>query len=370
MRSRSRGLFGISVIAVVAALPLVLGGLRVTGRIIVPADEVVGEDLYAIGELVSIEGVVRGDVFAVAGELRVSGTVEGDVLALVGGPSTISGRVDGSVRLAGVRLGIPGEVTDDVAALVIEGDLSGSVGRDALLVAGETSLSGSVGRDLRLQALRLDLDGYLGHDARVRVDSLTLGPNAEVGGDVLYRASSEADVAREASIGGRLTRRDVLAPVWAKAVGRVVSVLSLFSLIVAGLMASWLFRATSERAVAAAAERPWKSALVGLVLVVGPPLLAAPLFLTLVGIPVAVFVLLAWALSLLLGPIPAVTRIGSVVTSGRGGSAGALVIGAVVWRGTMWVLPLVAALVYVAALLVGLGSYALAGWSLRSERPV
>ncbi|MEE8498327.1 MAG: polymer-forming cytoskeletal protein [Acidimicrobiia bacterium] len=364
--STPRRLFGITLIAL-AALPLVLGSLRVTGRIIVPVGDVLDEDLYAIGNLVSIEGTVRGDVFAMSSELRISGTVEGDVIALVGGRTDISGRVDGAVRVAGIRLEIDGSIGDDLAAFVIESDVAGSVGRDVLLIGGEVSISGSVGRDLRLQAIRLGIDGDIGGDILAKVDTLTFGSGTRVLGDVLYRASRDAAVSDDAVIGGQFIRRTVLAPVWAKAVTRVVSVLSLFALIVAGLAASWLFRSTSERAVREVEERPLRSGLVGLGILVAPPLLAMPLFLTLVGIPVAVFVLLAWLLALVLGPIPAVTHFGAVLLRDRGGVAAALVVGAVVWRGAMWLLPLIAALVYLAAVLVGLGAYATAGWSLRRE---
>jgi cytoskeletal protein CcmA (bactofilin family) len=365
-RSTPRRLFGITVIAL-AALPLVLGSLRVTGRIIVPEGEVLDEDLYAIGNLVSIEGTVRGDVVAMSSELRISGTVEGDVIALVGGQTDISGRVDGAVRVAGIRLEIDGSVGDDLAGFVIETDVAGSVGRDVLLIGGEVSISGSVGRDLRLQAIRLGIDGEIGGGILAKVDSLTFDSGARVLGDVLYRASSDAAVADDVVIGGQFIRRTVLAPVWAKAVTRVVTVLSLFALIVAGLAASWLFRSTSERAVREVEDRPFRSGLVGLAILVTPPLLAMPLFLTLVGIPVAVFVLLAWMLALVLGPIPAVTRFGAVLLRDRGGVAAALVVGAVVWRGAIWLLPLIAALVYLAALVVGLGAYATAGWTLRKE---
>ncbi len=362
--STPRRLFGITLIAL-AAVPLMLGSLRVTGRIIVPEGDVLEEDLYAIGNVVIIEGTVGGDLFAITNKLRITGSVEGDVIALVGGRTEISGEVDGAVRVAGIRLAIDGSVGDDLAAFVIESDVSGSVGRDILLIGGEVSVAGSVGRDLRLQAIRLVIDGEIGGDILAKVDSLTFGPGSRVLGDVLYRASSDAKVSDDVVIGGQFIRRTVLAPVWAKAVTRVVSVLSLFSLIVAGLAASWVFRSTSERAVREVEDRPLRSGLVGLGVLLVPPLLAMPLFLTLVGIPIAMFVLLAWLLALVLGPIPAVTRFGAMLLQDRGGVAAALVAGAVVWRGAMWLLPLIAAFVYLAALLVGLGAYATAGWDLR-----
>ena len=100
------------------------------------------------------------------------------------------------------------------------------------------------------------------------------------------------------------------------------------------------------------------------------PLLMVPLLLTLVGIPIAVILLVVWLVGILLGPIPAVTRLGVVLMRSRGGLAGALVVGAVVWRAAMWLLPLIAALLYLVALLVGLGAYVSAGWKMRRASAV
>ncbi len=364
--SRRVRVFGVGLIAL-AALPLVIGSLRISGRVIVPAGDVVEEDFYAFGGLVIVEGTVRGDLFVVTGELRITGVVEGDVLGLVGGPVDIDGTVAGSVRLAAIRLGLSGSVGDDLAALVVEAKVPGSVGRDVLFVGGEAAFSGSIGRDVRLQSVRLGINGEVGRDVLVRVDTLSFGSDAVVLGDVLYQASEDAAVADAASMAGQFTRRAVLAPVWAKAVTRVISILSLFGLIVAGLAASWVFRSTSQRSVAVAGEHPWRAALVGLGALLLAPLLAAPLFLTLVGIPIALILLLGWMVALVLGPIPAVTLVGSRVLRGRGGPAAALVVGAVLWRGAIWLLPLVGALIYVAALLVGVGAYVNSGLALRRQ---
>jgi hypothetical protein len=274
---------------------------------------------------------------------------------MVGGPVRISGTVGGSVRVAAPSFDITGSVGDDLVAAVVEGRLDGSVGRDTLLVAGDAALAGPIGRDVRAQALTLSIDAPVGRDVQARVDRLGLGDAADVGGDVLYKARRDAAVAPGATVRGSLIRRTVLAPVWAKAITRLFAILSLLGFLIAGLGALWLFRGTSVRAVQLAGERPGRAALVGLAVVVVPPLLALPLFVTLVGIPVAVFILLVWLFALFLGPYPAVARLGSMLLRGRTGVAAAFVLGALAWRFAIWLLPLVGALIYVAALLVGSG---------------
>jgi hypothetical protein len=166
---------------------------------------------------------------------------------------------------------------------------------------------------------------------------------------------------------GSLIERTVLSPVWAKAASRAFAWLSVLALLVSGVVLFWLFPRTGARAAEIPGERPWRSALVGTLVVLLPPLLMLPLFLSLVGVPLAVLLLLAWLVVLFLGPIPAVTWAGRRLLRGKGGVAGGLVLGVILWRGAMWILPLVAAVLYLAALVVGVGGFVLAAWEVRGQ---
>ncbi|HSR16384.1 MAG TPA: polymer-forming cytoskeletal protein [Gemmatimonadales bacterium] len=365
MPFRSRTFFGLAALVAVLVAPgiSILAEIRTANRIIVPEGEVVVEDLYAIGGRASIEGTVDGDVFVVAGELTITGTVTGDVMGLVGRRARISGTVEGSVRLAALDLEVTGSVADDVAAVMLDGELTAEVGRDALLIAGRASVGGTVGRDVRAQAWSLALAADVGRDVLARTERLSL--DGRVGDDVVYGSTMGADVAESFEVGGQLIRRRVFSPVWSKALNRAVAVLGLAGFIVAGLALWWVFRGTTAHAIDVVATRPGRSALVGLALVILPPLAAVPLFLTLVGIPVALLILLLWVAALFLGPVPAIAWAGSGLLRRRGGVAAGLAVGAVLWRGAMWLLPLLSLLLYGAALVVGVGAFASAGWARR-----
>jgi len=365
MRSRSDRLFGLTFLGLIAAVPLLVAGLRVGGVVIVAEDEVVREDLYAMGERVIVEGVVQGDLFVITGNLTVSGRVEGDVLGLVGGPVLISGEVQGSVRVAANTVSVTGTIRDDLAAAAMETAVHGGIGRDAFLYTGEFSTDGIIGREIRAHAWRMTINGPVGKDIKVRVDTLILGDNAVVGGDVFYKGSDDAEISSGATVLGAVIRRDALAPVWAKAVTRLFAILSVFGFVLAGLVGSWLFRGTSRRAVETVGARPGKSALVGLGAVLLVPILILPMFLTLVGIPIGLVLLILWLVALFLGPLPAVTWLGNRLTKRTTGVAAGLIVGTLLWRGAMWLLPLLSAVLYLAALLVGLGAAVLAMWEQR-----
>ena len=369
MRSRSRAsrLLGITGFLAILAFPVsnVAGAVRTSGRVILPAGDEVDEDLFSVGGTTIIEGTVHGDLIVVTGELRVTGTIEGDIIGMVGGTARIDGVVKGSVRIAAVKLQLLGRVDGDVASTAVEVDLRGIIERDVLLVAGEAHIASRVGRDLRALTWRTSVDGPVGGDVVTRSDRLTLGPSASVVGDVTYQAGRDVRLGEGAAVGGVIQRRAALAPIWAKAVSRVIAILGFFGLIVAGAAYLWGPRATAARSVRLATERPWRSAAIGIAVLLVLPLTALPLFLSLVGIPVALVLLVAWVLAVLLGPIPAVTGAGIILMRERGGLYGGLVVGIAIWRGAMWLLPLLAGLLYLGALAVGVGAFALA---IREQR--
>jgi hypothetical protein len=333
--------------------------------VIVTADDVVREDLYAVGGRTIVEGVVQGDLIVLTGEVIVTGTVEGDIVGLVGGPVRLGGEVGESVLVAAVSLETTGRVGADVSGFVGEARVGGEVGRDVLVTGGEVEVSARVGRDVRSQAWRLIVNGEVGRDIAARVDDMVLGEAARITGDVTFRASDEARVSPAATVGGALVQAQVLAPVWAQALTRLLGWLSVLGFVVAGVALFWVFRGTGPRAVRVARERPGRSALVGLGVLVVPPIVALPLFLTLVGLPVALLILLCWVLGLFLGPIPAVAAAGERLLGGRGGILGGFVVAALLWRGGMWLLSLAAAVLYLIPLVVGLGAFTLGAWEAR-----
>jgi hypothetical protein len=363
----SRRLVGILLLAGGVALPAapVLGSLRTANQVIVTEDDVVREDLYAVGGRTIVEGVVQGDLIVLTGEVIVTGTVEGDIVGLVGGPVRLGGEVGESVLVAAVSLETAGRVGADVSGFVGEARVGGEVGRDVLVTGGEVEVTARVGRDVRSQAWRLIVDGEVGRDIAARVDDMVLGDAARITGDVTFRASDEARVSPSAIVGGALVQAQVLAPVWAQALTRLLGWLSVLGFVVAGVALFWVFRGTGPKAVRVARERPWRSALVGLGVLVVPPIVALPLFLTLVGLPVALLILLFWVLGLFLGPIPAVAAAGERLLGGRGGILGGFVVAALLWRGGMWLLSLAAAVLYLIPLVIGLGAFAIGAWEAR-----
>jgi hypothetical protein len=101
MHSRSKRRLLTVAVGLLLLIPIAAAArLTQSDLVLVRADDVVTEDLYAAGNRITIEGRVEGDLIAAAFEdVLISGEVTGDV-TVVAGRVTITGTVGGSVRVA------------------------------------------------------------------------------------------------------------------------------------------------------------------------------------------------------------------------------------------------------------------------------
>jgi len=340
-----------------------LASLVTTDRYIVTAEDVVDEDVYVSSVSSTIEGVIEGDLTIFTGDLTITGEVTGSVTVFSSGSVVIAptGTIVGSLNGAAARVTIDGAVGGDVfvAAPSIVISNTGSVGRDAMLFGGTARVEGAVARDVRGRTLRLVIDGTVGGDVDVASQKLEFGPQAAVGGDVLYRSPGEASGAAEASVGGTLTR----LPAQSNFVFGIILVLAntvgFFGFLVAGIVVIAVVRGTSARATGSVLVHPIKSLAIGIVGVVVLPIAIVLLAMTLVGIPLAVIGVLIAVAMFIVGPLPAVAALGSRVLFGKGGLFGAFIAGAVLWRLGIWIVPVVGGLIYLLAMVWGIG-----GWIL------
>ncbi len=69
-------------------------------QITITANQVIDDDLYLSGEILTIDGTIKGDAVLSGQKITVNGTVDGDVIA-AGQTITINGTVKDDVRIAG-----------------------------------------------------------------------------------------------------------------------------------------------------------------------------------------------------------------------------------------------------------------------------
>lgn len=313
---------------------------------------------FGAGNNVRISESVDGDVYAAGQSVTINGRINGDVLAAAQNV-TIGGVVEGSVRVIAQNVVITGEIKGDLSAAgqIINIYPSASIARDASLASQSVSVDGKVGRDMNATVEKLFIAG-------------------SVGRDVTYSSAREIDLSSVDSIGGSVEW--VPAPqkqgymssggsgfgVWFATVLYITSAM-LFGVILFSLIfRRWLL--ASDRLTQ---PMPWRAMLAGLVVAVAIPVVTIMLMLTFIGIPLAVFLLLAYAVLSAIGVAFVSHYIGRLILNDRGNLILRGGIGVVVYA-LLLSIPVLGFIVWIFGSLIGSGIVVLDIYQRLQVKPV
>ncbi len=265
--------------------------------VILPADQVVHGNYYALGDSVEISGIVTGDLYVLAGQVFVDGHVEGDVLAL-GGSVEISGRVGNNIRVLGGQVTLSGAVAKNITAITGNFQMmpSADVQGNVVCVAGNADIGAPVAEDVMVFASNLRVSNELSKDLDAYVGQLRLTSKAVIDGNVAYGSNTVAMIDPGAKIKGAVTFESsyvsrVFEGSWMKGilVGSKIAtaLMNFFYSLITGLILIRLFPKTVECALQALKTSPWKAFVYGIVLLVLLPLASLILLMTVLGAPFA-----------------------------------------------------------------------------------
>ncbi len=195
------------------------GGDTVT----IGSSEVIDDDLFLAGQVVTMDGTVNGDLFLMGSIIQMNGTVNGSLF--VGGQTIeINGKVTGSVYGGGLSVSFGPKAAVGRNALFggygLEAEAGSAIGRDVLISAYQAQLKGDIGRDVTFGGNALEVDGSIGGDLKAEVEApgasttypssfgptgmppmipsgLRIGPEAEIGGEVRYTSPVDQSSAFE-----------------------------------------------------------------------------------------------------------------------------------------------------------------------------
>jgi cytoskeletal protein CcmA (bactofilin family) len=306
----------------------------------------------AAGTIVVEEGETYEDIQGFAGSVVVRGTVTGDVSAVAGSIHvTETGRVGGSVQASAGTVRVAGTVDGDVSVA------GGTV---------EITESARIGGEVRAGAGYALVDGAVDGSVQVGAETVVLGPNAAVGGDFRYDAetftrdpgaSVGGEVVRDADLGGDVgpTFGEFRLPSW------VATVYGFFANLLLGALLLGLLPRFSEAVASEATDVPLRSGGVGLLALLGVPVLLVALLLTVVGIPLALVGMLAYAVALWIGSVYGQYAVGAWALEAAGEDSRwlALVVGLLAFA-VLGLVPILGGLLGLLVLLLGLGALALA----------
>lgn len=258
-------------------------------------------DAFAAGGEVLFERVVAEDIYAAGGSVRYRNATLMD-LVTVGGEVVIASEIQDDLIGAGGRFRI---------------DPITTIGGDAVIAGGDLEFAGSIAGDVVAAGGRVVFAGNVGGNVDVIAGEVIVEPGARIAGRLTYQSDEPARIAPEAVISGTVERKDSPAPefsTWAAVgIGLAVLLVATLGAILLGLLLQAAFPGPFQAALQTAREHASRSWLIGFALLAATPVAANILLITLVGIPLGLFLYATYAVGLALSIITAASWLGSML---------------------------------------------------------
>lgn len=282
------------------------------------------DDLYAAGEMIRIDQRINGDLFVVGADISLSETVTGDIAA-AGGSIYFDGSAEDDMRVAGGDVTINGTIDGDLIVFggnviiqkeaFIAGDLItaggnvrllGGVGGDVWARTGNLLLDGVVNGNIDVEGGVITVSGAIGGTSVIAVEDLKIaGSNAAFNGDVRYwQKDGEVDFGDTVK-SGTVTYDESLRTIGkhdAAKAGALVGVFAIGLFLSAVLFMALMILATKtyfKDAADKVEDQPLWMLLWGFLFLVATPVVGVLFCLTMIGIPIGLFIFVMYGFTLL-----------------------------------------------------------------------
>ncbi len=361
------------ILAFVTAAPVLAADLRSGDAITISSGEVIDDDLYVAGSNITIDGTINGDLWAFGSTITVNGTINGSVLA-IGQTINVNGSVNHAVRVAGETINISGKINGDLIAFSSETNINSQaeIGGDFLFGSGNVRAEGTIGKNVKGSGSVVTISGPVDGNVEISVEDLTLTSGANVRGNLTYTSEKAADIRSGASIGGETTHNMPEAEKAAPFAGIGGKVVGFLMTLVTGIIIILIATRKSASVADTIRRKPWASLGWGAVILFATPVAAIIACFTVIGIPVALIVLVLYAIAIYISQIFVGLFIGRWIigrfreTDSKAIMIGALAAGLVILT-LLRLIPYLGFWIGLAVALFGLGAMLVSQTTLKNE---
>ncbi|MFA5079381.1 MAG: hypothetical protein WC541_07850 [Dehalococcoidia bacterium] len=369
---------------ILLSVPATAADIRQGNNLVIPAGEVVNDDLYLFGSGITVEGTVNGDIIAFGDHINLKGPINGNFNGAANYVS-VDGGVRDSVRVAASTIFVEGKIGGDLVAAASEIDITGagSVGRDLLPAAATVNVGGPVGKDIRGSAGDFVIGSSVGGNVNIECSTLRLEPSAGIAGDLTYKSKIDAVQAEGAKVGGKIDHIVPPPPETSTSgqsagtvAGLAASGIAMFFVIlfilialfkyIAALLTGIVFILVARKFMPGLIQtlkgKPWPCLGYGALFFVLAPIAIFIAFILVITIPLGLIGLAVWMLAVYLASIFIALFLGkwmlrqSADNTEAGPNIGALALGLLVFY-IISVIPFIGCLFDLAAVLFGLGAF-------------
>ncbi len=332
----------------------------------VRSSQIIEDNFIRYGSVVNIMGDMEKDVIVGGGDITITGPVGGDVIAL-GSNITITGDIEGNVRAVGENIRIEGSVGKNV--MVFGSDIifteNADIGWNVFVMGENITHKGAAQGKISGNIVHAVFGGSIANDVHLTVvedGSITVLPEAHLGGSLRYIASRESVNLQEGAIvigtveHTRLSEDGISFGNIAFTAYILLHLMSLFGMLVVGMVFLVIAKPFMNKTAAIAQKKFGEATWWGFVALVMTPIVIVLLILTLIGIPLAFLLLAAWLVSLYISKLVVAYAIGQKVLRSPKATPYWQFIGGVLLVALVTSIPVVGWVIKLFIVLVGLGS--------------
>lgn len=315
---------------------------------------------FVFDETVSVTQNTEGDLGAFGNTITLIGAAAGDVFAFGGTVKVACPDVGGNVFSMGNSLTMEGVTARNIYAAGNMLTIAPTVEANAAYLGGATVYFGGTAKELYATGGTITIDGTILGNAVVSSDNITVGDSAIIGGTLTIYGATEP-VLNGAIDQSKVHFIQTEAASSTKAVNALDSIRKwAFSIVTAAILAVLLtllfgkfFKARADELRA----KVGKSLLWGLLVLIVLPIACILVFITVVGIPVGIFLLIFYGVFLCLAPAYTGVVLGRLLLKKTNRYLSAMA-GAAAVR-LLMIIPILGTLVYLACAFYTLGSLAM-----------
>ncbi len=280
-------------------------------------EKTLDQDYFAWGEKVNISGTVNGDAYIMGSNTFIDGTINGD-LFIAGGTVNIRGNILKDLRVAGGDVTISGKIEGNVTALGGNVNITDGATINGSLTSGGGNLSvfGKVGRGATIGAGSAIFGNSVGGNITAGTGDLILTSSANINGNLKYYSSKKATIQNGALVKGSVTQQ--LPPKQEQKQAKKLltgakltfSIISLISALIIGFILVKLMPNFTQSTAANIRKKPIAMFAVGLLAIILIPITSIFLLVTLVGIPISVFLIVDYFIALYISKLFVAVAVG------------------------------------------------------------
>lgn len=249
-------------------------------------------NLYMAGETVISAGNVEKDLLVAGGTALISGPVGNDLFVL-GGNVTVSSQVLGDLRIGGGTIIITGDIVGDAVLGGGEITLSGkSVGGDLAIMGGTVRVDSEIKGKAKIAGENIYINAPIDGNVDIKTKNLTLGPNANIKGNLKYEAKKSVIIEEGGRVGGETFFTEIKKHKESKKDTKGLDSFFNFALLAkflmlltSSLVVGLIYNRLSKESVMVAISNPLKELVRGIVAFIVLPIISIILLFTIIGIP-------------------------------------------------------------------------------------